>query len=786
MSELIIRETKALTRILRAIDYFFERLEKRLQSVQNPEELRQLETQSTRYFSAQSDPYYGVFHCINDEGLIEEFRIGRHGPIHDNFSEVLVISYFSKEGDKFSFDPGPNSPLVYKALVKIEENRVIEVDETGTAISELRRQRHGKSRDGEMADVIETVRQDQDKLVRIDPSRSLVVAGGPGTGKTVVGLQRLGFVLFEKESTGINQDVLILGPSDAYSRYVRNFLPKLGFKSVQTSSVDEFLSSVLELSDSEIGSDLELESRASIRDKNSQGLERILLNSIWPNKRLQPISINVSRERRKRAETRVLDVELQEIHDRLRDEFLSGQISYESARARLFTELLFKFREERDEESEKISTNSLEKRRDAMLKFWMDSLRERPLLKNNFESILSTRIGLQIQRELLTIMREYYKDDIEFAISQLSTIQLRDYELEKDAGAKVNHFSTKMILKVLEENNSPRKVQEDEKTKTNQLPHELGTYLRNEIIGDQSAGFGYELWFYIRKHLPNRNPTKISNEVISGRSNVFDNIGVAQLQRLGARLKEYTNDRADRKDQWSSTDIALASLAATYIRSYSKNFSHVVIDEAQDLSKIQTKTLKRLVGSSTFTVLGDVNQATSYGAVANWNDIMALLEVSSFEVGTLTANYRVPKYLFQYAISYLEANDSYNSYECELDGGEIKIIPTKNSTESMDFAERAIQNLGPVGLIGLVCPSAFKREIPSNKYPNVIVIDPWESKGLEVDHLVIVQPNEWFDQTAEMRRLMFVVLTRATKSIQIFQSARSLQRLEPLPVSASS
>ena len=373
--ELIQREQRVLQKILRAIDYFLDGVHGRRGAAQTMGELKQLDIKEDRYRAAINDPFYGVFRSINDEGEEQEFRIGRQGSIHDNYSDVLVVSYFSDEGAKYSYDPGPNSPIHYKAAVSIVNGTVVDVVETVEALRQLRRDKITEGKTGELRDVIETVRQDQDLLVRISPSRSLLVTGGPGTGKTIVGLQRLGYILFEQEKSLVDSPVLIIGPSDAYGQYVQDFLPGLGFKKVETFSPNSLFLNQIKNEVTGVKIFTVPEQRAAVRDKNSDGLERVLLNSIWPKTRLTPVSVKVDSGRRKANEVRTLTTEVQEIHDRLRDEFLSFQLSYDEARERMFTELLFKLRQQPNQEADQVSARSLETRRDAMLNHWSRLLR---------------------------------------------------------------------------------------------------------------------------------------------------------------------------------------------------------------------------------------------------------------------------------------------------------------------------------------------------------------------------------------------------------------------------
>lgn len=92
----------------------------------------------------------------------------------------------------------------------------------------------GSSRSPRMRDVLSTIQADQDAVIRAGSRGTLVVDGGPGTGKTVVALHRAAYLLYsEPRITHGGGGVLVVGPHPAYLAYVDDVLPSLGEESVQ-------------------------------------------------------------------------------------------------------------------------------------------------------------------------------------------------------------------------------------------------------------------------------------------------------------------------------------------------------------------------------------------------------------------------------------------------------------------------------------------------------------------------------------------------------------------------
>jgi DNA helicase IV len=84
-----------------------------------------------------------------------------------------------------------------------------------------------RARTGQMLDIVSTIQPEQDEMIRADPAGVLVVQGGPGSGKTAVGLHRAAFLLYGDEAMA-RANVLVVGPNRTFLRYIGHVLPSLG------------------------------------------------------------------------------------------------------------------------------------------------------------------------------------------------------------------------------------------------------------------------------------------------------------------------------------------------------------------------------------------------------------------------------------------------------------------------------------------------------------------------------------------------------------------------------
>ncbi len=107
----------------------------------------------------------------------------------------------------------------------------------------------GAARTGAMREIVATIQAEQDVVIRAPMQQALIVQGGPGTGKTAVGLHRAAYLLFEHRRRLIQEGVLVVGPNQVFLDYIGNVLPSLGERSVQQRTVRDLCVPRVEIGD---------------------------------------------------------------------------------------------------------------------------------------------------------------------------------------------------------------------------------------------------------------------------------------------------------------------------------------------------------------------------------------------------------------------------------------------------------------------------------------------------------------------------------------------------------
>jgi DNA helicase IV len=98
-----------------------------------------------------------------------------------------------------------------------------------------------RSRDQHMRDIVATIQTDQYRLITREPEGVLIIQGGPGTGKTAVGLHRASWLLYTYRRELERSGVLVVGPNPVFMDYISHVLPMLGEERVEQRAIDQLV-----------------------------------------------------------------------------------------------------------------------------------------------------------------------------------------------------------------------------------------------------------------------------------------------------------------------------------------------------------------------------------------------------------------------------------------------------------------------------------------------------------------------------------------------------------------
>ncbi len=184
----------------------------------------------------------------------ERFYIGRRH-VHDHDGDPMVIDWrapvsqpFYRASKKAPMDIALRRRFGYTAgdLTAYEDEHLSDPAEAA-GTSKLLQQEIERPRVGPMRDIVATIQPEQDEIVRSGLGGTVCVQGGPGTGKTAVGLHRVAYLLYAHRDRLARTGTLVIGPNRSFLHYIEQVLPALGELAVEQATVDDLVSRTAEV-----------------------------------------------------------------------------------------------------------------------------------------------------------------------------------------------------------------------------------------------------------------------------------------------------------------------------------------------------------------------------------------------------------------------------------------------------------------------------------------------------------------------------------------------------------
>jgi DNA helicase IV len=251
--------------------------------------------------------------------------------------------------------------------------------------------------------------------------------------------------------------------------------------------------------------------------------------------------------------------------------------------------------------------------------------------------------------------------------------------------------------------------------------------------------------------------------------------------------------RSAKSAKWSAADTVLLDELAGLI-DRTPSLSHLMVDEAQDLSPMQCRALGRRCVTGSFTVLGDLAQGTSAWAADDWPTLLTHLGKPDTRLAVLDQGFRVPTQIIEYAARLLPAIAPGLGAPTSIrrSTGALQITPAAAGTLPDAVLATCRQRLADEGSIGLLAadgdiaalyerlraaglaPTMLGEREDALDASRLVCVPASLAKGLEFDTAIVVEPGRIV--AAEPRGLhrLYVVLTRAVSTLHIVHA-------EPLP-----
>ncbi|MBQ7136914.1 MAG: AAA family ATPase [Bacilli bacterium] len=179
--------------------------------------------------------YIGITHVedeVNDKYLVHDWRAPICSMFYDY--ETGPASYIAPEGII-------KGKITNKRQFKIENAKIKRVFDNNLNIDdELLQEVLATESSDKMKNIVNTIQQEQNAIIRNIEDKILIVQGIAGSGKTSVALHRIAFLLYKIENLN-SKNILIFSPNQVFSEYISNVLPELGEDNTMQTTFHDFL-----------------------------------------------------------------------------------------------------------------------------------------------------------------------------------------------------------------------------------------------------------------------------------------------------------------------------------------------------------------------------------------------------------------------------------------------------------------------------------------------------------------------------------------------------------------
>jgi hypothetical protein len=260
--------------------------------------------------------------------------------------------------------------------------------------------------------------------------------------------------------------------------------------------------------------------------------------------------------------------------------------------------------------------------------------------------------------------------------------------------------------------------------------------------------------------------------------------------------------------RWSPADAVLIDEARDLVER-TPSLSHVVVDEAQDLSPMECRAIGRRCATGSATVLGDLAQGTTPWAAASWPELLGHLGKNEAQLRVLETGYRVPRQILDFASQLLDhiAPGLGAARSVRQDAGALQVTRVEPGELAGALAAAGADALGRPGSAAVIAADADLAglaaaltgaglsftslgeaeasetsggEAPAAG-PRLTLVPVTLAKGLEFDQVIVVEPGHIAGAESRGLHRLYVALTRAVSRLTVLHTGPLPEALATSP-----
>lgn len=579
------------------------------------------------------------------------------------------------------------------------------IGESGALLAAL-----GRARTKHMADIVDTIQAEQDAIIRAPLPGTLLVQGGPGTGKTAVALHRAAYLLYEHRERLMRSVVLIVGPNSTFLDYISRVLPSLGETAVVLVTPGTLVPG-LDAHGEDSLETAELKGQLRMADVVARAIRdrQVPLD--------EPVTLRIAGDGPLRVTPGVLR--------RIKSGIERSGTPHNEAKLRFDRAVLthlIGLEAKRDGFEPRTGEDADERRQE---------LSEEPEIEELLDALWPILDPAEIIDRLFT-----------------------DSELLARLATEHTDAEQELLLRTADpETPMSERLTPGDIALVDEAAELIGEDQRPELERQRRAA-------YERRH-----------DVEYARS-VLEMIGDISIDDE-VQDDDYLRSAQDLADRQTVEDDRSPAERAASDRTWV--YGHVIIDEAQELTPMLLRAILRRGPNRSMTLVGDINQQSTSATRSSWQELLGP-QMPRWTEELLTVNYRTPEQIMQLADPVRLALDPESPAPVSIRRGDEEPVQLAvgRSELATTAAECAVSaTAAHPGIAGVIAPRALLAGIDARlaslgaDRARVWTGTARESKGLEFDSVVLVQPDELGGAGRSALSLRYVALTRATQRLTV-------------------
>lgn len=228
-------------------------------------QIKQWRAEIESYKGFFTEPYFARMDVVDDKEGYNSYYIGKKGDLNleiVDWRAPLARKYYQKSQILFSINEY-NYKLILRRALRTRNGKLLDFKNEYLNLKDYLTKEEIAGRDeeiifdpylkeilknrkeqSEISDIIETIQEKQYEIITKPERDSFVLQGCAGSGKTMIMLHRLSFLMYNNEKLG-PRDVLVITPSDSFNAFIDELSQVLELEKVKTTTIDDYFLQLL-------------------------------------------------------------------------------------------------------------------------------------------------------------------------------------------------------------------------------------------------------------------------------------------------------------------------------------------------------------------------------------------------------------------------------------------------------------------------------------------------------------------------------------------------------------